>query len=147
MRHLHQQISSLPAGRVELMEREVPHGQLPGIYTGAAIFAFPSIWDEPFGMPLVEAMASGCAVVATHNGAFGEIVADGATGLLVERANPQALADAIVRLCQNDDLRLRLAVAGQYRARQRFDWDRTADGMLDVYESAIAARRDALARV
>ena len=72
--------------------------------------------EESFGMPLVEAMASSTPVVATRGGAFQEIVEDGRSGLLVERSDVQALADAILQLLSNPDQRDSMARATFKRA-------------------------------
>jgi glycosyltransferase involved in cell wall biosynthesis len=91
-------------------------------YHSASIFVFPSVWEEPFGMPLVEAMASNTPVVATRGGAFLEIVEDGVSGLLVERSNVQALADAILQLISNPEQRDAMAKAAFERASAVFSW-------------------------
>lgn len=147
MAHLRTQVAALPAGRVEMLEREVPHDELPRVYGDADIFAFPSIWDEPFGLPLVEAMSAGCATIATCGGAFPEIVENGVTGLVVERADPQALADAMARLCRDNDLRTRMAQSARRRARERFSWDHVAESLLREYRSAELHRAPAPAGV
>jgi glycosyltransferase involved in cell wall biosynthesis len=71
------------------------------------IFALTSIF-EPFGVALLEAKAAGLAIVATHVNEVPEIVTDGRSGLLVAPGNPERLAEALVRLAQNPDLRRRL---------------------------------------
>ena len=106
----------------------VPH------YHAASIFAFPSVWEEPFGMPLVEAMASTTPVIATRGGAFPEIVEDGRSGLLVERADLQALAEAILQLLSNPDQREAIAQAAFQRASTVFSWDRITEDLLEKYE-------------
>lgn len=63
----------------------VPRSELLNHYLNADVFIFPSVWDEGFGIPPVEAMAAGVPVVATRSGAVVETVQDGKTGLLVEK--------------------------------------------------------------
>jgi glycosyltransferase involved in cell wall biosynthesis len=108
-----------------------PDADLPGLYGGALAFAFPSRW-EGFGLPALEAMASGTPVVASNRGALPEVTAGAA--LLVE---PEAapLAAAIGRLLTDPALRERLRAAGLARAAQ-FSWERTARETLAVYHAA-----------
>lgn len=108
----------------------------------AGLFVFPSVWQEPFGIPLIEAMAAGLPVVATRAGAFPEIVADGVTGLLVERGDRDALAAAIRRLLADPDLRARMGAAGRERARALFSWDRSVARLVEFYRSCAPPRRD-----
>ncbi len=72
---------------------------------------------EPFGQVIVEAMASGCAVIATSTGGPTEIITDGVDGLLVTPNRPEELAAAIDRLVDDRDLRVRLGEAARQRAR------------------------------
>jgi glycosyltransferase involved in cell wall biosynthesis len=108
-----------------------PDADLPGLYGGALAFAFPSRW-EGFGLPALEAMASGTPVVASNRGALPEVTAGAA--LLVE-PEPAPLAAAIERLLAEPALRERLRAAGLARAAQ-FSWERTARETLAVYRAA-----------
>jgi glycosyltransferase involved in cell wall biosynthesis len=94
---------------------------LPGLYAGAGALAMPSV-HEGFGLPALEAMASGTPVVAAARGALPETCGDAA--LLVE-PEPAAFADALERVMSDDDLRERLSTAGPDRAAG-FSWERTA---------------------
>lgn len=110
----------------------VPEGDLPALYAGARVFAFPSLW-EGFGLPVLEAMAAGAPVVASRRGALPEVAGDAA--LLVEPA-PGPLAEALERLLTDRTLRDRLRDAGLERARA-FSWERTAAETLAVYRAAL----------
>ena len=87
----------------------------------AAIFCCPSLWEEPFGMVNVEAMASGLPVVATDAGGIPEIFAEGG-GLLVPRDSIEALATALQRLILEPALRRHLAREGFANYQKRFRW-------------------------
>lgn len=118
--------------------RVVLHGpmlnrDLPPVMAKAAVFAFPTIWQEPFGMPPVEAMAAGLPVVAGRAGALPETVLDGRTGLLVERGSVPALAAALDALLADPDRRRALGAAGRRRAFERFRWEPIADRLLELY--------------
>ncbi len=131
---LREKIAQLPAGSISFFNKGMEHTQLVPHYHAATVFASPSIWEEPFGMPLVEAMASSTPVVATRGGAFPEIVEDGVSGLLVDRGDPQKLADAIMELCGNDDRRRSMTDAGLARVSSMFTWERIAESLLEEYE-------------
>ena len=102
---------------------QLPHADLLHVYQNADLFAFPSVWNEPFGMPIVEAMACGLPVVATRGGGIPEIVEEGATGLLVERGDVAGLSQAMVRMLEDDALRQAFAATGRQRAKALFTWD------------------------
>jgi glycosyltransferase involved in cell wall biosynthesis len=108
----------------------VEHDGLASLYRGAACLVFPSRY-EGFGLPVLEAMASGTPVVATTAGAVPEVAGDAA--VLVEPGDPQALAEGI-RHALGD--RERLVAAGLERAR-RFTWAETARLTLAVYRELL----------
>jgi glycosyltransferase involved in cell wall biosynthesis len=115
--------------RVELAGY-VEHEGLAALYRGADCLVFPSRY-EGFGLPVLEAMASGTPVVATTAGAVPEVAGDAA--ILVEPGDPEALADGI-RLALAD--RERLVAAGFERAKQ-FSWAETARRTLAVYRELL----------
>jgi glycosyltransferase involved in cell wall biosynthesis len=90
---------------------------------------------ESFGMVLVEAMASGVAVVSTWVGGPAEIVIDGETGYLVPPGRPDLIADRVLNLLEDEDLRTRMGAAGRIRARDRFSLRRYADSFSSLLES------------
>jgi glycosyltransferase involved in cell wall biosynthesis len=112
-------------GRVEF-RGHVPQEELAALYRGAACLVFPSRY-EGFGLPVLEAMASGTPVVATTAGALPEVAGDAA--ILVEERDPVALAGGIERALAD---RERLVAAGLERAT-RFTWPETARRTLAVY--------------
>lgn len=118
----------------------VPHGPaLADLYRTGDVCVFPSIWEEPFGIPVIEAMATGAAVVATRSGAFPELIEDGHSGLLVERGNAEALAQVLLRILGDADLQRRLGRAARQRVEQMFTWDRLT-GLLSRYYDEAAQR-------
>lgn len=104
------------------------------LLAGARALLFPIQWEEPFGLAMVEAMASGTPVVATPRGAATEIVEEGMTGLLAE--DTDGLVAAVRRLDQIDRKRC------CEHARDRFSPRRMADGYEAVYRTAIRRKRD-----
>lgn len=107
-------------------------------YARAQVAVVPSLY-EGFSLPAIEAMACGVALVATTGGALPEVVGrDGDTGLLVPPDDPGALALAIGRLLDDDDLRSRLGAAGRQRVLGRFTWPVTAAGTAAEYRALLA---------
>jgi glycosyltransferase involved in cell wall biosynthesis len=143
---LRAKVSELPSGSVSFFNEGMKLIELVPHYHSASIFAFPSVMEESFGMPLVEAMASSTPVVATRGGAFPEIVEDGRSGLLVERSDVQALADAILQLLSNPDQRDSMARAAFKRASTMFSWDRIAEDLLKEYEDLFEQVRSSSAK-
>jgi glycosyltransferase involved in cell wall biosynthesis len=118
----------------------VSHTQLARHYSNADIFIFPSVWHEPFGIPIIEAMSCEVPVIATRSGAFPEIVAEGKTGLLVERGDANALAGAILRLLANEDLRNSMGKAGRQRVMEIFSFKKISDRLLSHYQRLFAQK-------
>lgn len=116
------------------------HGELPAIYGASDIFVFPSVWQEPFGLVLCEAMAAGKPVVASRVGGIPEVVVDGETGFLVPPGDVPALAQAIGRLVSDRDLLDRMGRAASERARL-FTWENTARKLDNVYDMILSAKR------
>ena len=112
------------AGRVE-------HDDLVGVYRRSWIVASASL-AEGWGLSLTEAAGCGTPAVATDIRGHRSSVVDGETGLL---AAPGDLADALVRVLTDDDLRTRMAVAAERRVRA-MTWDATAAGVLSVVHAA-----------
>jgi glycosyltransferase involved in cell wall biosynthesis len=102
-------------------------------YYDCDVFVFPSVCNEGFGIPPIEAMAAGTPVVATRSGAIVETVRDGETGYLVPKYDPRSLADAILKLLGNDALREAMGRAGRQWVVEQFTWDHIADDMRERY--------------
>ena len=94
-------------------------------FTGNAdICAVPSVWEEPFGLVAVEAMACERPVCASRVGGLQDIVVDGETGLLVAPGDAEALATALARLLDDAVLRRSMGTAGRRRVEEQYDWPR-----------------------
>lgn len=85
--------------------------QLLDIYNSCSIFINPS-WSEGWGLPAAEAMACGCAVISTMNKGSEEFVIDQKTGLQTKVGDPEDMAEKIIKLMENQPLRLKLALTG-----------------------------------
>ena len=101
-----------------------PKEALPALYRHADIFLFTAIWNEPFGRVIVEAMASGVAVVGTRVGGATEILVEEENSLTFPPGDAAVLAGQIKRLIDSPDLRARLAGSGRQTATTKFDLTR-----------------------
>jgi glycosyltransferase involved in cell wall biosynthesis len=122
------------ADRVRWLDR-VPDDDLPALYSGAGVFAYPSL-AEGFGLPPVEAMACGAPVVVSRTTALPEVVGD--AGVLVDPLDPGAIRDGLAALLDDPERRRALSAAGRARAGV-FSWQRTARETLAVYRRAAGA--------
>ena len=131
---LRTKVSEFPSGSISFLNEGMKFTDLAPHYHSASLFVFPSVCEEACPLPPIEAMASGLPVVATRDGPFPEIVEHGRSGLLVERSNVQALADAILQLLSRPDLRDAMAQAAFQRASALFTWDRIVKDLIEKYE-------------
>lgn len=115
----------------------VAHEALPAIYQGAALFLYPTLY-EGFGLPVIEAMASGVPVITSNTSALKEI-AEGYAHV-VDPLDLDGIAKAIAHLMGNPEARAQLTALGERRAED-FRWDHTARRTLDVYLSVIEGRK------
>jgi glycosyltransferase involved in cell wall biosynthesis len=95
-----------------------PHGAVMEAWRRCSLAVAPSVWSEPFGVVVLEAMALGRPVVASRAGGLSDIVVDGETGLLVPPGDPAALRLAIEQLLADRDLREQMGQAGKQRVEQ-----------------------------
>jgi len=100
----------------------VEDSDLPALYSGAAVFVYPSLY-EGFGLPPAEAMACGTPVITSKGTSLSEVV--GPAAVLVDPENTDSIADAILRVVASESLATEMRRAGLARA-QRFNWDDAA---------------------
>lgn len=100
-----------------------PHKATRALYEAADIVVVPSVWDEPFGMVAVEAMAVGRPVCASRVGGLQHIVDHTMTGFLFGRSDHKELAKQLSLLLDNRGMRVRMGEAGRNRAEQLYAWD------------------------
>ncbi len=104
--------------------------ELHYIYHSAEVFVFPSLY-EGFGIPPLEAMASGCPVVSSNTSSLPEVVGD--AGLLIEPRNSVKIADAIISILENPNVRNMLIERG-FKRSQHFNWAHSARLALQAFE-------------
>lgn len=109
---------------------------LPRYYLACDIFVLHSLYEQ-FGIVLVEAMACGKPVISTRVGAIPEIIDNEKIGFLVEPKNPKQLADAILKLANDEKLRKKFGEEGRKKAKENYDWNIIVEKYLKVYKQLI----------
>jgi phosphatidyl-myo-inositol alpha-mannosyltransferase len=117
----------------------VPLEDLPRWYRTADVFISPASGNESFGIVLLEAMASGCPVVASDIPGYRSVVIPDDNGILVPPENASALAAAVSALAQDPERRRQLATRGRQRALE-FAWPRVTDRIEAVYREVLSRR-------
>jgi glycosyltransferase involved in cell wall biosynthesis len=107
------------------------------LYRSAAVFVYPSLY-EGFGLPVLEAMAQGCPVVVSNVASLPEVVGDAA--VLIDPLNTQELAQAIINVLTDDELKKEMSARGVDRAKL-FSWDITAKKYVDVFNRVLTNKR------
>jgi phosphatidylinositol alpha-mannosyltransferase len=116
----------------------VPAEQVPALYTSAHVFCAPNTGGESQGIVLLEALASGRAVVASDIPGFRSVIRHQRDGLLTPPTRSEELAWAVCHLLSDEAERTRLGVAGRQRA-EAFSWEHVATQVLNYYEETRAA--------
>jgi glycosyltransferase involved in cell wall biosynthesis len=103
------------------------------------VFIFPSLY-EGLGIALIEAMAAGCACVASAAGPIPEVVTDGEDGVLVPPGEPEAIAAAVCRLLADESLRVRLGTAATESVLRRFRPEQSAATLTRIYQELVESK-------
>ena len=117
------------------------HDLLSAVHAKHDLFVFPSSWSEPFGLSLIEAMASGMPVVATAVGAPKNIVRDGETGLLCQPNSPEDLAKKVIWMLQNPFKASDMGFRASYEVHQLY----TLESRVAKFESYLQRNLPSLA--
>jgi glycosyltransferase involved in cell wall biosynthesis len=111
----------------------VDDDDLPALYSGALLLAYPSMY-EGFGLPVLEAMAAGTVPVTGHSTALPEVAGD--AGMLVDVCDVEAIGDAIVTVIEDTAFRDKLRLRGLERSKL-FSWERAAQATWGVFAQAL----------
>ncbi|NDJ78820.1 MAG: glycosyltransferase family 4 protein [Chloroflexi bacterium] len=111
---------------------------LPAIYRAHDILLFPSVWEEPFGITVLEAMSSGLAVIGTGTGGGSEILEHDVNGLVYPKEDAAACAGCIARLVDDPDTYERLRQNGRASVEHHFDLDAVIDKIEQALHKAVA---------
>jgi len=129
MESIEQTVAELGLDRCVVLPGFADDADLPALYSGAALFAFPSLY-EGFGLPILEAFRCGTPVLTSANSSLSEVA--GAAAVMVDPYSVEAIRDGLLCLLDDADLRARLVAVGKQRA-ESFTWDAAARNLLDVY--------------
>jgi glycosyltransferase involved in cell wall biosynthesis len=130
------EVARQPWAQDVILTGYVADEDLPPLYRAARVFVYPSLF-EGFGLPPLEALACGTAVVTSNNSSLPEVVGEAA--LLVEARDEAAIAQAILEAAHDEALRLRLRAAGLARAKL-FTWRAAAEKTLELYRASCEQR-------
>ncbi len=122
---------------------DITQGDVARWFAAADVIAIPSVRDDSGnvdGLPntLLEALASGTAVVATSAGGIGSVIRDGENGMLVAERDATALGSVLAHLLHDPERRARLGTAGRALVNARFGWDAAAARFEAAYDRALA---------
>lgn len=116
----------------------VPHNELDKMLLLGDIAVFPSIWEEPFGMTIIEAMACGLPIVAFSKGGIPEIINDRENGILIDNyGDISLLIQSIIDLLGNKNERFRLGLNARLKVEQNFSWEKISQDLIKIYGSIL----------
>lgn len=119
-------------GYIKSEEVEIYHNMLD-IYVAVSL-------EESFGVAVLEASACSKPVVVSNVGGLPEVVDDGKTGIIVEKENSEQLADALIKLITNPDLRIEMGINGRKKVLKEFNWKNSLEKMKLVYQECLNSR-------
>ncbi|HQB85215.1 MAG: Spore coat protein SA [Parcubacteria group bacterium ADurb.Bin247] len=108
--------------------------ELHEFYCRADVFVAPSVWDEPLGLVILEAMSCKTPIIATRKGGIPLAVKDGVNGFLIKPRNSTQIAEACNKLLKDDKLNYKMGEAARQTVEQNFTWDKIADKHSRIYE-------------
>ncbi len=119
----------------------LPKSKIAEYYNFADIFVMPSLSNETgteaLGIALLEAMASGCAVIGTNVGGIPYIIKNNHNGILVNQKDPKALASAIIGLLGDSKMAMKLGKNASIFARLNYSWSKIAKDFLKIYKDVL----------
>jgi glycosyltransferase involved in cell wall biosynthesis len=119
---------------------------LPSYYAAADALVLPSMFQETFGLVILEAFAAGIPVIGARSGGIPELVEDGRTGLLVDQGDVDGLRDAMRWLLLDRRLRERLGAAARQTA-VNMPWEKTVDRLERIYDGVLESKKAVRAQV
>jgi glycosyltransferase involved in cell wall biosynthesis len=111
----------------------VPEKELPGIYSSSSIFVLPSYY-EGFGIVLIEAMSAGLPLVSVRTGGATEVIEEGKNGFIVNHKN---IHEALLRLLNDEQLRVRMGRKSRNKVEKEYDWTKIAGQVIKTYDDLV----------
>lgn len=130
-------IAELDLGNSTLI-RFFPWGEMPSAYWNSDVVIYPSSFDEPFGLVLLEAMAAAKPLIVTRVGGMPEVVKEGETGFVIPPRRPNVLAEKILELLRNPGLCQVMGQKALFTLKRRFTLERMVTATLNYYEKVSA---------
>jgi len=119
----------------------IPNEKLPETMRTFDVFVNPTVVNESFGVVILEAEACGVPVAATNVGGVPEVCIDGKTGFLVPPRDAQAIAEKIILLAKDTELRRKMSIEARKFVLQNYRWEDNVDKMLGLFEEQIRIAR------
>jgi phosphatidylinositol alpha-mannosyltransferase len=119
----------------------VPPDILPRYYTTADVFVAPATEGESFGIILLEAMASGIPIVASRIPGYSHVFEDGEEGFFCNPADPLDIADKVLILLENRELRMKMGKSGRAKVMAKYAWQKVAHQVEDFYREVWEKKR------
>jgi glycosyltransferase involved in cell wall biosynthesis len=116
----------------------VPAAQVAELQSRARAVLVPSVWEEPFGLVVVESMAAGAPPIAAGHGSFTELITHGVDGVLFAPGDPAALALAVADVEADPEKYESYGKQARETYEQRFDPEHSLEHLLEIYSFAIA---------
>lgn len=110
-------------------------------YLRADVYVAPSVWDEPLGLVILEAMAQKTPVVVTRKGGVSTIVKDGYNGYLVRARSQKEIVEKVNLLLENDNLRKKMGENAYKTVIERFNWNKIAGKFYNLYKLSINGKK------
>lgn len=120
---------------------------LHSFYERADVYVAPSIWEEPLGLTILEAMGAHTPVVATKKGGIVSIIKDKTNGYLIPARNSTAIAETVNMLLDNDELRKKLAEEAYKTVLNKFSWSKIAEQFESLYKQYATTTSEYLKQV
>ncbi len=111
------------------------HKRMPSYLSAADIVVVPSLWEEPFGVVVIEGMAAGKCVIAFEKGGIKEIIQDGDNGLLLKKDSSFVLAEALDKMINSTSERQRLGENARSWVSNNFTWEKISQDVCNTYAS------------
>jgi hypothetical protein len=119
-----------------------PWDEIADLYQVADVAVYPSIFDEPFGLVMLEALASGTPIVVTRSGGMPEVIEDGFNGFVVPPRDHRALAERCLFILENSNESARLVANGLQRVQERFTSATMIENVLNFYRRALMLKEN-----
>jgi len=136
---LERRIDELQIGDNIILYPPVKHNDIFRFFWASDLYALTSTYDI-FPIVLLEAMCSGLPVVATKNGGPSEVIENGVDGILVEPRNTPEVAEAMIKILGDDELRISMGEAAHKKVIEKYTWDKIAIRLKDIYDRVIEQR-------